>query len=67
MSGDSLELSGVVVERRADVLVVDVRAGALRRRVLAKVGRRRRFVAGERVTVAFDLHDLTRGRITEMR
>ena len=67
---DALEFEADVLEvQRGGIYVLDAQAGALRRRVLARLsGRldqhRIRVVAGDRVRVEVSPYDLTRGRIT---
>lgn len=71
MSGDALEVPGVVVEAlRGGTFTVDVALGGATRRVLAKLcGRMAKFrirvLAGDCVTVEVSPYDLSRGRITE--
>ena len=70
VSGDAIEMTGVVVEhRRGDTYEVDAKVGAMRRRVLCKRSGRlvknRIFVLpGDPVTVEVSPYDPTRGRIT---
>jgi translation initiation factor IF-1 len=70
MSGDAIEMVGVVVEhRRGDLYEVEATLGSSRRRVLAKRAGRlvlhRIFVLpGDEVTVECSPYDPGRGRIT---
>ena len=70
MSGDCIELEGVVLEiGRGDMHTVEVEIGGVRRRVLAKRSGRLnthhiKIVCGDVVQLEVSPYDLTRGRIT---
>jgi translation initiation factor IF-1 len=70
VSGDAIEMTGVVVEHgRGDHYKVECVLGSLRRTVMAKrsgrlVQHRIQILPGDVVTVEVGVYDTTRGRIT---
>ncbi len=69
MSGDAIEMVGVVVEeQRGELFVVDVPIGGATKRVLARISgrlhtRHIRCIVGDEVTVEVSPYDTSRGRI----
>lgn len=70
MSGESIELEGVVMDvHPSDFYSIEIQIGSSKRRVIARRSGRLnqhhiRIIAGDRVRVEVSPYDVSRGRIT---